>query len=640
MKKQLLFSLLLAGVAFCTQAQTRLSLYEEFTGEHCVPCAIANPALQSLIAGNPSKVVLITYPSPIPVGGPIYNTYMTVANARLLYYGVSTAPQGRLDGTKMGTGSNSPVTGHVSNVTQSDINTASSVSTHYSINVSHAWSITGDSITASVTITTPAGDTLPAGANPKLRLALVEDLKYNTAPGINAEHDFPHVVRDMFPSAVGTSIPASWTAGQSATYTVTNRIARYIDKNNARLVAWIQDDADKSVKQVAISNLVAIANDAASTGVFPTLRLQCVPGNASVGSYATLTNAGTATLTSARIYYHSDVNTNLSFVNWSGSLAPGATTIVSLNAVSVPGGNRYIIDSVALPNGVLDINAGNNSGSGSVSIYNTNRTGTGIVTGFENGGAIPSGWLLYDADSNGRNFSVSKNIFGPTAVGYGGSTWFLLHNNYYVPAGEMNYAILPATDIPHDAQMTFAYAHAPFNAENDKLEIVSSTDCGANWTSAWSAAGAAISTAPATTDFFIPTASQWATQTVSLAGIPYNAMVALRATSDYGNALYIDNVRLESASSVKPIASINSVRLYPNPATAEAIIDFNLTQSEALNISILDCTGRSVSEIASGYYKKGRQELRISTDRIAPGFYQLRIAGSGGQVSKPLSVVR
>src|SRR5436305_6813998 len=101
--KQRLLLLLLSILTYNAGAQTRLSLYEEFTGEHCVPCATANPGLQSLIAGNASKVLLLTYPSPFPVGGPIYNTYVSVINARLLYYGITTAPQGRLDGTKTGT---------------------------------------------------------------------------------------------------------------------------------------------------------------------------------------------------------------------------------------------------------------------------------------------------------------------------------------------------------------------------------------------------------------------------------------------------------------------------------------------------------------------------------------------------------
>lgn len=639
MKKQLLLSLLLSGIFVGAHAQTRLSLFEEFTGEHSVPSAIANPGLQSLVANNASKALLITYPTPIPAGGPIYNTYTAVSNARIAYYGITTVPQGILDGTKTGSGTNNPAVGHVSNFTQADIDSASGKAAPFNLSISHAWSVTGDSVIATITVTAPAVYT-PVGANLKLRLALIEHLQYSIAPGINGERDFPNVVRDMFPSAAGTSIISSWTMGQSNTYTITNRVARYIDKSNATLVAWIQNDADRSILQSAVSAPVSIANDAAATGVYPTLRLQCVPANASAASYALLHNAGTAVLTSARIYYHSDVSSTPVTTTWTGSLVPGATTRVALNALSIPGGNHYIIDSVALPNGVLDINSGNNISSGSVSVYSTNRINLPIVQGFELGGAIPTGWILYDADSNGRNFTVSKNIFGAN-VGFTGSTWFLMHNNYYVPAGETNYAILPAANLPSDPVLSFAYAHAPYNTENDKLEVVYSTDCGANWTSVWSASGTSLSTAPATTDFFVPTTSQWSTQNVDLTGLlPANAMVGLRATSDYGNALYIDNVRLESKAAVKTISSVSNVRLYPNPASKETTLDFNLSKRQALHVSVMDAAGREVISNDARTFEAGTQHILFNTAELPGGTYLLRIAGDEGQIVKLLSIVR
>jgi hypothetical protein len=639
MKKLVLLIVLLCGnLFFNVKAQTRLSLFEEFTGEHSVPSAIANPGLQSLIANNGSRVMLITYPAPIPAGGPVYNTYTVISNARIAYYGIATVPQGRLDGTKTGSGTSNTTTGHVSNFTQADIDTATGKAAPFNLTIAHTWSVTGDSVTANITVTAPAAYS-PAGASLKLRLALIEHLNYSIAPGINGERDFPNVVRDMFPSAAGTTISSSWAMGQTTTFTITNRVARYIDKSNATLIAWIQNDADRSILQAAVSAPVSIANDAATTGVYPTARLQCVPGNASTGSYATLHNAGTSTLTSARIYYHSDVSTAPASVTWTGSLASGATTRVALSAVSIPSGNHYIVDSVALPNGVPDINGGNNLGSGSVSIYTTNRINLPIVNGFELGGAIPTGWILYDADSNGRNFTVSKNIFGGNA-GYGGSTWFLLHNNYYVPAGETNYAILPAANLPSDPLVSFAYAHAQFNTENDKLEVVYSTDCGASWTSVWSAAGSALSTASPTTDFFIPAAADWQTQAVDLTGqLPPNAMLALRATSDYGNALYIDNVRVESKNAVKTIAGISNAKLYPNPAHDEAALEFYLGQRQALSITVTDAAGRSAIPVAAHTFEVGTQRLPFNTGKLAAGLYLVRITGEGGQLVKPLSIV-
>jgi hypothetical protein len=488
-------------------------------------------------------------------------------------------------------------------------------------------------------VTAPAAYA-PVGASLKLRVALIEHLTYGTAPGVNGEQDFPNVVRDMYPSAAGTVIPTTWTMGQNSSYTIINKVARYVDKSNATVVAWIQNDADKTILQAAVSAPVTIARDVATTGVRPAVRLQCVAGSALVLSSALIRNAGTDTLKSARIYYHNDVGGVVGVLNWTGSLATGAATYVALGAVSVPNGNHFIIDSVALPNGTLDINAGNSIGSGSVSVYNTTQARLALVTGFEGGGAIPNGWILYDADSNGRNFTVAKNVLGTAAIGYGGSTYFLLHNNYYVPSGETNYAILPAADIPADAILNFVYAHAQYGTENDKLEIVYSTDCGRSWTSVWSEAGTSLATAPATTDYYIPTAAQWVAKGIDLPGLPSNAMIAFRATSDYGNSLYIDNVRLESKSSVKALSSISNARLYPNPASNEALLDFKLEHSERLSITLSDITGRTVAELTSGTFSAGTQHLKLPLSNLSAGLYMLRINGEDGQLTMPLSIVQ
>lgn len=629
--KRLILLVWLALGGSGVNAQTKLSLYESFSGEHCISCATANPGLQSLIATNAGKALLISYPSNVPAAGPLYNTYPAISLARSSYYGITTAPQGRLNGTGLGSGSSSTTAGHITNLRQTDIDAAAAITAPFNLSLSHSWSITGDSLTAMVTVTAPAAYA-PVGANLKLRLALVEQVHYNAPPGINGEQDFPTTVRDMFPSAAGTAIQSTWTMAQSVTYPITGRVARFIDKNKANLVAWIQNDADKSILQSAASTPLTIALDAGTTGVRPSARLHCASGNAVMTAAALLRNAGTSTLTRARIYYRTDVSPLTQFVNWTGSLQPGAATYVSLGTVSIPGGNHYILDSVLLPNGVLDVNPGNAVGTGSVSVYNTVAANLPMVTGFEGaGGVIPAGWILYDADSNGRNFSVTNNIFGGPA-GFGGSSYFLQHNNFYVPSGETDYAILPAAKIPaNGAMLSFAYAHAQYAAENDKFEVVTSNDCGASWTSIWSASGSGLSTAPPTMDYFIPTASQWATKLIYLNGITTGTMIALRATSDYGNSLYIDNVRLETAAGVREQVQISGVSVSPNPAKDIVTLSFTANATTHFGVSLLDITGRKVSGIAGESYAAGSHKLTISTDGLPSGVYLIRIDGDDGR---------
>ena len=69
MKKTLLTMAVIAGLQLMAQSPTpRLSLFEEFTGENCPPCAATNPALNALLAQptNTAKVVAIKWQVPIP----------------------------------------------------------------------------------------------------------------------------------------------------------------------------------------------------------------------------------------------------------------------------------------------------------------------------------------------------------------------------------------------------------------------------------------------------------------------------------------------------------------------------------------------------------------------------------------------
>jgi len=633
MKRKLLL-FLLVGLCPELQAQTRLSLYEEFTGEQCFPCTATNPGLQALLGSNTAKVAHLAYQSPYPVAGPLYTAYATISNARISYYGIATAPQGKLNGTQNGTGTASPIPGHAANLTQSDINTAYATPSPFNLTVSHTWAGNGDSVIVQISINTPTAYA-PPGAAFRLRIALIEQLHYSIPPGINGERTFPNVVREMYPNAGGTILNSSWTMGQSTSFSVSGLVPKYINKESANIIAWIQNDANKSVQQVALSTISAITLDASAAAIKPIARLQCAAGAAMVPSMATLRNAGTATLTSAKIYYRTDGGAPALY-SWAGSLGTGGSTIIPLPAIAVGGGNHMILDSVVGPNGGTDVNSGNNIAIGPVNIFNTVGVNLPIANGFEGaGGAIPSGWVMYDADSNGQNFVVTKNIFGGNA-GFGNSTYFLLHNNYYVPAGETNFAILPKGNLPSDKLLSFALAHAPYAAENDQLDIVYSMDCGNSWTSVWNVGGSGMTASAPTTSFFIPSASDWESKAIDVSAIPYGAIIAFRAISDFGNSLYIDNVHLYSPSGISKTPDLHSTSIHPNPAKENTTLTFGLSQPDEVRVEVVDMTGRIVQNIPQSSYGSGLHGIQLSLTAMAPGTYYVRVHAAGGTIVRKM----
>ncbi|MDO7873977.1 choice-of-anchor J domain-containing protein [Hymenobacter sp. ASUV-10] len=634
MKKTLLTALVLAASSGTMYAQqARLSIFEEFSGENCGPCAAYNPALWSLISANPSNVILVKYQSPIPSAGPIYNAYRTVTNARLSYYSVPFAPYGRLNGVQVGDG-------NITRLTQSNLTQAAAVAAPFAITASHQWIANGDSVSVTVNLSAQSGYA-PAGANLRLRAALIEHLEYATAPGTNGEREFHNVVREMYPNAAGTQLANAWTTGQTQTLVLKGRVPSYVNKaasGDTRVVVWVQNETDKAVPQTAVSAYVAPSVDAAASLRLPS-SLVCTTTRATINPIVALENTGTSPLTSATIYYKRAGSAWQTY-NWTGTLAAAGTTNVALPAMTVAPGVTTLIDSVAQPNGMRDMNTANDRNSFVVTAYDATPQALPIITGFETGGTMPPFWSLYDANGNLRSWTISGNATSTQA--HNRSRYMLLHNNFDFPAGETNYILLPTDNAPSGPKfLNFYVAHAQYQTSNDALDVVYSTDCGTTWTPVWQRAGATLATGVWGTTAFRPTQNQWQGHSVSLAAVPVGAMLAFRAISDYGNNVYIDDVEVATA----PLAArtpddVKTLTLTPNPANMQAALTFELLRSQAVAVSVVDELGRTVLTPPAGQFGVGSQQVTINTASLAPGLYTVLLRTADGSLAKRLSVIR
>ena len=261
MKKTLLIMAVIAGLQLMAQSPTpRLSLFEEFTGENCPPCAATNPALNALLAQptNTAKVVAIKWQVPIPsapsntwslyqtnkaeidwrykstaAGGYGYMSQWTSTTAPTS--GINAAPTGFFDGQHQwvfGASSDHPI-----NVTNAVISAAQSQTAAFSVSMARAWDATYSSVNLTVNIvatanfsSVPTPSTNPTGTL-VFRTVMVEKyIHFNTPPGTNGEKDFEDVAIRSFPTlstGIAMAIPESYEgqvrprSGLAAKYGVT-----------------------------------------------------------------------------------------------------------------------------------------------------------------------------------------------------------------------------------------------------------------------------------------------------------------------------------------------------------------------------------------------------------------------------------
>jgi PKD repeat protein len=186
--------------------------------------------------------------------------------------------------------------------------------------------------------------------------------------------------------------------------------------------------------------------------------------------------------------------------------------------------------------------------------------GTGISLpvseGFTTTTFPPTNWSLINANNSPTTWARSATVGNTPTAGNS-----MIFDNFNYNDGDDDQVRLPGVNLTgySTSQLQFDVAYAPYNANNfDGLEVLVSTNCGATWTSVFTKSNTTLATAAATTASFVPTATQWRTETVNLTPYVGNSkvIVSFKNLSGYGNNLYVDNINLTGVQqSVPPVAS-------------------------------------------------------------------------------------
>ncbi|MES2678508.1 MAG: T9SS type A sorting domain-containing protein [Bacteroidota bacterium] len=647
MKKQLLaFAFLVAGMGLVAQVP-RMSLYEEFTGETCPPCAATNPGLDILLLSgtNPSKVIPIKWQVPIPSAPSalwsLYQTNKLEINWRYSQYGygVNSAPTGRMDGqnlTAFGiTGSSAD---HPANLTTTAINNAAAVTTPFAINMVRAWDSNYTTVTLTVNISSMGNFT--AVGNLVCRVVLIEnEIHFPVQPGTNGEKDFNWVVRKSYPDIQnGTTMLPNWTNGQTQQIVLTCQLPSYInDKSQVAFVAFIQDDGDRKVMQAAKSTTQPVANDAKAD-----LTLSSYVCGGNFVPKLNIFNNGNNAITALDITPKLDATVG-SVINWTGNLAAGASTLVTLSSVALTTGAHtysYMITNVS----GSDFNPNNNSISKKIvglAAADLSPVTEDFVTTFP-----PANWSLYSGNS------TAAWVKSTSAGGFGLSTESAKMDFFTIAAGSVVELVVKPLDLygTDTPTLTFDVAYAQYGAAyDDRLEVFASSDCGVNWTSVYDKSGTILKTRAPITSAFVPGANDWRTETVTLPGFntSQNVLVKFTATSDFGNNLYVDNVNLKQESPTVPshvgINAVNNVNMgvsiFPNPSNGETTLEILTNSPSAAKISVVNVLGQTVYS-QSANLNSGSNNVQLNVSEFAPGVYNVMIDSKNGSVVKKLNVTK
>ena len=118
------------------------------------------------------------------------------------------------------------------------------------------------------------------------------------------------------------------------------------------------------------------------------------------------------------------------------------------------------------------------------------------------------------------------------------------------------------------------------------------------------------------------------------ANFSLNSGATLTTGASFNHPRLANNV----ASTNSKVLTSGSLKLFPNPATTEAIISFELKSAANVAINVADLAGKQVANVASTNYAAGINNVSLSTNGLNKGLYLVTVLVNGQAQTIKLSV--
>lgn len=636
-KTSLLLALAFGTGAAFAQSQ-RIVLVEEFTQASCGPCASANPAFNTLLDANPTKVIPIKYQVSWPGTDPMNAQNPTEVATRVSYYGVSGVPYAVMDGNV--------VQGAPSSVTQSNINTEYAVASPFAIVTNFWFNTAQDSIWITCEVTATQATSLTTG---RLRVVMIEkNINFTSPPGSNGEKDFYEVFRKAYPNMNGTPLATSWTNGQKKTVSFKAKIPTYVyKKSEIAIVAWVQDDSNKNVKQAAwspspgspsatapvadfssdvVSNCDGIVNFKDESALFPTSWLwDFGDGKTSTAQNPThkYLQSGTYTvkLTATNANGNNQATkTSYITVTLSGTAPTGVNDNICLSGVAnlsaTPAGsgtlNWYNSQGALVNTG----NTYNPTVTGTTNFYVSEMTANPVTTVGAASKAIGTGAYFTANNTHGLYFNVAKPCTLQTVDVDAGAA-----GNRTIDVMDANGVVIQSVvkNIPNGASTVTL--NFPLPAGNGFLIKISSATV-----NLWRNDAGAVY--PYTTSVVTITGSTAASNPTYYYYF-YNWKVQQNPCSS--PAVTVTAVDSCSATGINDTELQSSLNVFPNPGNGIFDLTFNASSSADYQVTITNAMGQVVYEENVASFS-GAYARRMDVTSYGKGVYMLTVSAAGQQV--------
>ena len=118
-----------------------------------------------------------------------------------------------------------------------------------------------------------------------------------------------------------------------------------------------------------------------------------------------------------------------------------------------------------------------------------------------------------------------------------------------------------------------------------------------------------------------------------------NARIRFELRNLRGNNTFIDDFSITSSTGILDnLKQEMAFNVYPNPTEGNAFAQFELKQTQNIEINICDVTGKKINTIQQGEMPAGMHSLTINRGELKPGIYLINVTTQNGTFAHKLVV--
>lgn len=244
---------------------------------------------------------------------------------------------------------------------------------------------------------------------------------------------------------------------------------------------------------------------------------------------------------------------------------------------------------------------------------------------------------------NNPNNNTAFEVSGLAALSGSQSVRLANHGQAQGSIDELISGPIDLSVVPNASSFTlsFRYSYKKRTSGDDEwLRLSVADDCEDDWTIRKTMHGNLLSSDVQNSPWFPSDENDWTTVHVTnITSAFYTGGFKFKFNfeNDGGNNFYIDNINLYEgspsddiiAAGISELGTFDSFSMYPNPADQELNVAFNLTETDAVNVTVQDLNGKKIQEHKI-QANSGSNLIMLNTGDLAPGVYFLKLESNQG----------